>query len=304
MNIFNMVNGNQFYIVDLSYIIFFSGYSAFSTYKRNFDIQNSSLYPKFDPTLDEEFCEIFQNTLTYTIKKPLQSINPFINMSNVIFCTDCARKNIWRREFYPDYKINRDTKDTSKDEFDFGKVFNYAKKIAIPNLCEEYGCIIVSCECAEGDDVIAVLTKKILSDNNKNKVIIISSDRDMLQLYQDRVTIITAQGQERTPVKDIEKLVKIKVNESFSASDFLLFKILIGDGADNIPNVKSGIGNKKALALVNDREKLKKMLIEDSLVRESFSRNKRLISMNEIPGEVAEMILESYNRALENRSVI
>ena len=46
------------------------------------------------------------------------------------------------------------------------------------------------------------------------------------------------------------------------------------------------------------------MLIEDSLARESFSRNKRLISMNEIPIEVSEMILENYNHALENRSVI
>lgn len=225
-------------------------------------------------------------------------------MANVIFCTDCARKNIWRREFYPDYKINRDAKDTSKDEFDFGKVFTYAKKMAIPNLCEEFGCVTVSCDCAEGDDVIAVLTKKILNDNSKNKVVIVSSDRDMLQLYQDRVTIITVQGQERTPVKDIEKLAKVKVNDSFSASDFLLFKILIGDRADNIPNIKTGIGAKKALALINDREKLKKMLIEDSLARESFSRNKRLISMNEIPIEVSEMILENYNHALENRSVI
>ena len=225
-------------------------------------------------------------------------------MANVIFCTVCARKNIWRREFYPDYKINRDAKDTSKDEFDFGKVFTYAKKMSIPNLCEEFGCVTVSCDCAEGDDVIAVLTKKILNDNSKNKVVIVSSDRDMLQLYQDRVTIITVQGQERTPVKDIEKLAKVKVNDSFSASDFLLFKILIGDRADNIPNIKTGIGAKKALALINDREKLKKMLIEDSLARESFSRNKRLISMNEIPIEVSEMILENYNHALENRSVI
>lgn len=298
----SLMQEHNYYIVDLSYIIFFSGFSAFTSYKRNFDIQNSTLHPKFDPTLDEEFCEIFYNTLTYAIKKPLQTLNPFINLSNVIFCTDCARKNIWRREFYPDYKINRDVKDTSKDEFDFGKVFNYAKTVAIPNLCEEFGCIKVSCECAEGDDVIAVLTKKILNENNKNKVVIISSDRDMLQLYQDRVTIITAQGQIRTPSVDIEKLTKVKVDDTFSAADFLLFKILIGDGADNIPNIKPGIGAKKALALVTDKNKLKKILIEDSVARESFARNKRLISMNEIPKDVENLILESYDYALSNRS--
>ena len=194
--------------------------------------------------------------------------------------------------------MNRDTKDTSKDEFDFRKVFNYAKTIAIPNLCDEYNCIKVSCECAEGDDVIAIVTKTILNKNDKNKVVIISSDRDMLQLYQDRVTIVTAKGEIRTPQNDIEKLTKIKVDSSFSASDFLLFKILIGDSADNIPNIKSGIGSKKALSLVNNKDNLKKLLLEDSIAREQFAKNKKLISMNEIPKEVEEMILENYENEL------
>lgn len=197
--------------------------------------------------------------------------------------------------------MNRDTKDTSKDEFDFRKVFNYAKTIVIPNLCDEYNCIKVSCECAEGDDVIAIVTKTILNKNDKNKVVIISSDRDMLQLYQDRVTIVTAKGEIRTPQNDIEKLTKIKVDSSFSASDFLLFKILIGDSADNIPNIKSGIGSKKALSLVNNKDNLKKLLLEDSIAREQFTKNKKLISMNEIPKEVEEMILENYENELMKR---
>ena len=303
-NIFSIDNTSTYYIIDLSYIIFYSGYSAFSTYKKNFDIRSIDLHPKFDPTLDEEFCEILQSTLNYIIKKPLQKLNPFINLSNIIFCTDCSRKNIWRRAIYPDYKMNRDIKDTSKDEFDFKKIFTYATNIIIPNLCDEYNCIKVSCECAEGDDIIAILTKEILKVNNINKVVIVSSDRDMLQLYQDRVSIITVQGEIRTPHHDIEKITKIKVNNTFSASDFLLFKILIGDNADNIPNIKYGIGNKKALMLVNNKEKLKKLLLEDSIAREQFSKNKKLISMNEIPIDVQEMILESYNNAKLKRNNI
>ncbi len=294
------MNSNTYYIVDLSYIIFFSGFSAFNNYKRNFDIRNVDLRPEFDPTLDEEFCALFYDSLIYNIKKPIQRINPFANISNIIFCTDCSRKNIWRREIYPDYKINRDLKDTTKDEFNFGKVFNYAKNIAIPGICDDFNCIKVSCDCAEGDDIIGILTNKLLLDDN-NKIIIISSDRDMIQLYQDRVTIVTVMGEIREPVIDINKLTKSNLTK-FSAADFLLFKILIGDGADNIPNIKNGIGPKKALNLVNNKEQLKKLLLEDTIIRDSFIRNKKLISMNEIPNDVKNLILENYEYELNKRN--
>lgn len=181
---------------------------------------------------------MFEQNFRNNIIKPIAKIYPFIDKSKFIFCMDCARKNIWRKEIYPDYKLNRDLKDKSKDKFNISKVFKYAYEIIIPNFCEEYGSHKILCNCAEGDDVIAVLTKYILSNNENNKVIIISCDKDMVQLYSDRVNIITVDGTVRNPKLELESELKKSIDIDINANDFLLFKILIGDIADNIPNIK------------------------------------------------------------------
>lgn len=237
------------------------GFSAFKHYCYAFDIPNSDLNPDFDPTLDEEFCTIFKETMEYSILKPAQQLFPLIDKSKFIFCMDCPRKNIWRRDFYPEYKIQRDMKDTSKDKFNINRMFRYAYEMILPAICEEYGATKLSSNCAEGDDVIAVLTKYFL-ENTKDEVIIVSCDKDMVQLCSDRVVLITADGTIREPQQELEKAVKQKFDlNSISASDFLLFKILIGDSADNIPNVKPGLGPKKALKYVLDKKLLHRIII-------------------------------------------
>lgn len=122
------------YLVDCSYICYFSGFSAFKQYKYNFDIPKYQCTPDFDPTIDPEFCEIFKNTLEYSIIRPLQLQLPFIDKSKFIFCMDCARKNIWRRDIYPEYKLSRDLKDNSKDEFNISSIFQYAYNVLLPRI--------------------------------------------------------------------------------------------------------------------------------------------------------------------------
>ena len=207
------------------------GFSAFKQYKYNFDISNSDLGPEFDPTLDLEFCEIFKETMEYSLLNPLRTNVPIIDKSKFIFCMDCSRKNIWRREIYPEYKLQRDLKDTSKDEFNISRMFQYAYNVLLPGFCESFGAKQVMCGCAEGDDVIAVLTKHFLNET-KDDVIIISCDKDMVQLYNDRVTIITADGTIRDPKTELEKALKQKINFNITSNDFLLYKIIIGDTAD------------------------------------------------------------------------
>lgn len=295
---------NYNYIVDLSYIIFYSAHSAFNTYQHQFSLSPSEMGPTFDPTTDEEFNYIYKESIEHNILTPAQSVFPFIDKTKFILCLDCARKNIWRRDIYPDYKMNRDTKDTSKDKFSIKSVFQYAHNIIVPQILGDFNCIKVVCGCAEGDDVIAVLSKKILEENENNKVVIISSDRDMVQLCQDRLTLITAQCKVRNPKEDMAKMLGQKEEEidDIDSKDFLLFKIILGDPSDNIPHIKPGIGPKKAYKLLKDRNLLKETLSEDKTISDSFLRNKQLISMNEIPTDICNMILEEYNNALEARN--
>ena len=65
-----------------------------------------------------------------------------------------------------------------------------------------------------------------------------------------------------------------------------------------IPNIKTGIGPKKAWKLIEDKSALKSLLKEDITIADSFLRNKRLISMQEIPQDVTNLILEEYTNQL------
>ena len=65
-----------------------------------------------------------------------------------------------------------------------------------------------------------------------------------------------------------------------------------------IPNIKTGIGPKKAWKYIQDKELLKALLKEDITIADSFLRNKRLISMQEIPTDVSNLILEEYQNQL------
>ena len=283
---------NYYYVVDSSYIIYYSANSAFAEYIRENDIPDKNCGPEFNPIIDEEYIYLFEKKFKRCIERPIQTIIPFIDKSRYIFCLDCPRKNIWRRDFYPLYKIQRDTKDTSKDKFNIGPSFQYAYEKIIPDICEEWGSKILKCNFAEGDDCIAIATKYILFKNNFNKVIIISCDKDMVQLANDRTTIITSECLVRNPKKELEKAINEKISEEISASDFLLWKIILGDKSDGIPNIKSKIGNKKAFKLLQDKNELKKLLSEDINTAKAFKRNKKLISLKEIPDEVESLILE------------
>lgn len=259
--------------------------------------------PEFDPTLDPEFGEIFKDSVERCILNPLYNNIPIIDKSKFIFCMDCARKNIWRREIYPEYKLQRDIKDHSRDQFNLNRMFRYAYEIILPSICEDFKAQQILCNCAEGDDVIAVLTEHFLN-TTKDDIIIISCDKDMIQLYNDRVKILNIEGEQREPKTEIEKALKQTINGNITANDYLLFKILIGDGADGIPNVKNGIGPKKAWKYIQDKEALKKLLNEDLTITNSFIRNKKLISMREIPQDVHNIILEEYNNQLKERKDI
>lgn len=283
---------NYYYAVDSSYIIYYSAYSAFTEYVRSFDILKEEQRPEFDPTLDPEFNYIFENKFKKCIENPVQKLIPFLDKSKFVFCLDCPRKNIWRRDLYPEYKIQRDTKDTSQDKFNISKTFQYAYSKIIPDYCEENDAHILKCDYAEGDDVIAIFTKYILNQSKFNKVIIVSCDKDMVQLYNKRTHIITCEGLIRNPKSELEKAIREKIKDEITAENFLLFKILLGDPADNIPNIKKGVGNKKAYKLMKDRDELKKLLAEDLSIAKTFKRNKELISMNEIPKAVEELIVE------------
>jgi DNA polymerase-1 len=110
----------------------------------------------------------------------------------------------------------------------------------------------------EADDLIGTIAKKsATSDNKKIKVLILSGDRDILQLVDNNVLAISPQiGFSTTKIYDINEVAK---KFMIAPSQIADFKALAGDPSDNYPGAK-GIGPKTAAKLINEFQTAENLL--------------------------------------------
>ena len=147
----------------------------------------------------------------------------------VIF--DSARKN-FRNDIYEDYKANRsDAPDDLIPQFDYIR-----KSVLAFNLPS------IELLNYEADDLIATYVEKILKKGAK--VTIVSSDKDLMQLYKKGVRIFD-------PIKNKFISEDDIINKfGVDASKVIDVQSLAGDSSDNVPGVP-GIGVKTAAELIN-----------------------------------------------------
>src|SRR6185437_12833712 len=105
----------------------------------------------------------------------------------------------------------------------------------------------------EADDLIATLTKKWLKQSAQHRVVVVSSDKDLMQLVNDRVVIWdTMTNKVYGPDEVIEKF-GVRPDQ---IRDYLA---LVGDSSDNIPGVPS-VGPKTASDLLKQFDTLEGVL--------------------------------------------
>jgi DNA polymerase-1 len=110
---------------------------------------------------------------------------------------------------------------------------------------------VYSCAGFEGDDVIGTLAKKT---EGKMKVIIVTGDRDLLQLVDENTKVyMPVSGMSQGKMMGIpETIEKMGVKPELIPD----YKALVGDPSDNYPGV-SGIGPKTAITLIKEYGELK-----------------------------------------------
>ncbi|WP_195571833.1 DNA polymerase I [Paenibacillus sp. 1001270B_150601_E10] len=98
----------------------------------------------------------------------------------------------------------------------------------------------------EADDIIGTLTKK--ADEEQHTMMVVTGDKDMLQLASDNVTIVLT----RKGVSEIEKYDPAAIEEKYQLTPLQIIDLkgLMGDSSDNIPGVP-GVGEKTALKLLS-----------------------------------------------------
>lgn len=149
----------------------------------------------------------------------------------VIVAFDHARKT-FRNEIYSEYKMQRKP----------APVELITQFPIIKEMLDSMGIKYFEQDGIEADDIIGTLSK-----NFTGETIILSGDKDLLQLIDDNTTVwLTKKG-----VSDLDKVNEARLNELFGLKPYQIIelKALMGDTSDNIPGVK-GIGEKTALSLL------------------------------------------------------
>lgn len=207
-----------------------------------------------------------------------------------LFILDDKISNGFRRKIYPDYKINRAAAH-AQQSFNVGTIRGYIVNYLLDELdiWNRLGYKRVFVENAEADDVIyATMTK--FSDQYANKLVV-SSDKDLLQI--PNVLQYNLEG------KLLTRRTR-KTNELMTCSDFLLRKIIMGDGSDNIPSICDRCGFVKAERFVNDKDSLKRYLTENTDAAKQFALNKSIMDLAKMPDELLSSITTVVSDVLNN----
>jgi len=204
----------------------------------------------------------------------------------------CDAPNSWRREHFPQYKAGRKTTRDSSP-LNWSQIFDCFNTIKT-ELKTIFPYKFIQVDRAEADDIIGLLSR---TESRNEKVMIISSDKDFIQLHQYENVY------QWSPVT--KKLVN-----GIEPHGYLFEHILRGDKSDGIPNVLS-----KDNSIVDGvRQKpITKKYVENFVMHNAeisgrsdeeirnFHRNQKLIDLNETPPSLCEQIWEEYQKEPEGK---
>jgi len=201
----------------------------------------------------------------------------------------CDSKNVWRREIFPNYKAGRKA-TREKSEHDWDAIFSMLHTIK-DEIRSFLPYKVIELETAEADDIIAVLVRRqqrIVGPNHAKKVLILSGDKDFIQLHNENV-------RQYNPV--LSKFVGKGENPSI----YIKEHILKGDRSDGVPNVLSDdnvfIEGRRQRPL--SKKKINSWVEEVFMTfteeeQKNYNRNRKLIDLNCIPQGLEDKINNEF----------
>jgi 5'-3' exonuclease len=162
----------------------------------------------------------------------LKLMKEYQNEGLVVFF-DGPRKLLKRKKLYPEYKKGRGNHPEG-----------YKPQLRrIKQIISALGICLINCREFEADDYIATVALRYVT--TKREVVIVTRDKDMLQLcINDNIFCYD-------PITN-KYAAKLTAGKRYgiATTQLLDYFILIGDSADNVPGV-SGVGEKTAAKLLN-----------------------------------------------------
>lgn len=147
---------------------------------------------------------------------------------------DAGRKT-FRNDLYAEYKANR-----SEPPEDLRPQFDLCRDAALA-----LGLPMIRQEGVEADDVLGTLARRAVAQDHN--VVIVTGDKDMMQLVDERVTLLRFNS--RTDAEEKVDIAGVKERFGVTPAQVVDVLALMGDSSDNIPGV-DGIGEKTAMELI------------------------------------------------------
>ena len=201
-------------------------------------------------------------------------------------------KHSWRKQIFPNYKANR-KKSRDQSGHDWESIFDFLNRIKL-ELKEFLPYKLIELETAEADDVIAVLIRRmerIIGPNHAKKILIVSGDKDFIQLHNDNV-------------KQYNPILNKYVGKDETPGIYIKEHILKGDRSDGVPNILSDdnvfVEGRRQRPL--SKKKLNELICAGFLYtslndeeKKNYDRNRKLIDLTCIPQELEEKIKSEFD---------
>ena len=212
----------------------------------------------------------------------------------VVLCYD--DKNYWRRDVFPFYKKNR-KQEREASKYDWDQVFSVLNTIR-DELKGNFPYKVLQVQGAEADDIVASLCMENAKTDAPEKVLILSADKDFIQLHKYDFVC------QYDPIRN-------RWIENEDPVMYLQEHIIRGDRSDGIPNILTCddaiVTGKPQKKMSKDKiASLANMSPEDftNFIRlRNWKRNAELIDFGRIPEAVVERILSASSKAKVQPSV-
>lgn len=212
----------------------------------------------------------------------------------MVLCYD--DKNYWRREVFPFYKKNR-KQEREASKYDWDQVFSVLNIIR-DELRGNFPYKVLQVQGAEADDIVASLCMDNSKSEAPEKVLILSADKDFIQLHKYDFV------RQYDPIRN-------RWIENADPVMYLQEHIIRGDRSDGIPNI---LTCDDAIVTGKPQKKMSKDKIASlanmspdeftNFIRlRNWKRNAELIDFGRIPESVVDRILNASHHARVQPSV-
>tara|TARA_R100001480_G_scaffold126615_1_gene124528 strand:+ start:56 stop:892 length:837 start_codon:yes stop_codon:yes gene_type:complete len=233
-------------------------------------------------TIHRDNLELGEDLIRHMVLNSLRGHNKKFRKQYGEMVIACDSGNVWRRDIFPNYKAGRKA-NREKSEHDWEYIFDLLSKVK--NEIKQFlPYKVIEVESVEADDIIAVLCKR-----TNEKVLILSGDKDFIQLHNDRI-------------KQYNPVLNKFVGQGENPSLYIREHILKGDRSDGIPNVLSDdnvfiegrrqrpLSKKKIEAWCNE---IVPTFNEEE--QKNYDRNRKLIDLSCLPKEIEDKINNEFN---------